>query len=206
MTKYSAYIDTTILANWILYYKKRDVIPKAEKKIIESFTMLELIEKNLFICKFVSSTWAMCEVANVILNDILTEEMNRNGISLVQFPSQKRVFQIENESKKRTIIENLADFRDFLKNLNVKIRSFEVDDDSVTDLLMKHTFLPTPDALHLSFAFRSCDMLVTLDARHFLHPKHRKQIQDTNKIEIWRPYELIEHYQKKNRRIALQGS
>jgi len=197
MTKYSAYIDTTILANWILYYKKRDVIPKAGKKIIESFTMLELIEKNLFICKFVSSTWAMCEVANVILNDILTEEMNRNGISLVQFPSQKRVFQIEDESKKRTIIENLADFRDFLKNLNVKIRSFEVDDDSVTDLLMKHTFLPTPDALHLSFAFRSCDMLVTLDTRHFLHPKHRKQIQDTNKIEIWRPYELIEHYQKK---------
>ena len=206
MTKYSAYIDTTIFANWILYYKKRDVIPNAGKKIIESFTMLELIEKNLFICKFVSSTWAMCEVAGVILDNILTEEMNRNGISLVQFPSQKRVFQIEDESKKRTIIENLADFRDFLKNLNVNIRSFEVDDDSVTDILMKHTFLPTPDALHLSFAFRSCDMLVTLDERHFLHPKHRKQIQDTNKIEIWRPYELIEHYKKKNRRIDLQVS
>lgn len=206
MTKYSAYIDTNILGNWILYYKKRHVIPKAGKKVIESFSMLELIEKNLFRCHFVSSTWAMCELASVILEDILKGEMSRNGISLTQFSSQKRDFEIEDESKKRTIIENFADFRDFLEKLNIKIRSFEVDDDSVIDLLMKHNFLSIPDALHLSFAFRSCDMLVTLDERHFLHPKHREQIQNINQIEIWRPYELIEHYQKKNRKIALQVS
>lgn len=185
------YIDTNILGNWVLYYRNREAVGKAGKNIVESFEMLQRIEKRGFTCSFVCSTWGMCELANVILEDMLTEEMKRNGISLTQFSAQKRIFTIEDENKKRLIVENMGDFRKFLKKLDVRIRSFEVDDDAVIDLLMKHTFLEAPDALHLSFAIRSCEILVTLDGRHFLVAKHKKEIHDTDGITVLRPCELI---------------
>jgi len=118
--------------------------------------------------------------------------MLKNGISLTEFSSQKRVFKIKEENTKRAIVENLAAFTDYLEKINFRIRSYEIDGDSVIDLLFKHTFLPIPDALHLSFAIRSCDMFLTLDQRHFLDQEHRKEIQNQNKIKILRPYELLE--------------
>ena len=202
MTKYSAYIDTTILGNWVLYYKNRKAVDKAGKKVIESFQMLQDIEKHVFTCVFVTSTWAMCELASVILDNILAEEMKKNEISLTQFSSQKRIFKIEDENKIRLIVENLGDFRNFLKGLDIRIRSFEVDDDAVTDLLMKHTFLEAPDALHLSFVIRSCDVLVTLDERHFLDAKHKKQIQDADGISVLRPCELTKDFRKLPRSLT----
>jgi alcohol dehydrogenase YqhD (iron-dependent ADH family) len=57
---------------------------------------------------------------------MLAEEMKRNEISLTQFSSQRRIFRIEDENKKRLIVENIGDFRNFLKNVDVRIRSFEV--------------------------------------------------------------------------------
>jgi NDP-sugar pyrophosphorylase family protein len=61
---------------------------------------------------------------------------------------------------------------------------------------MKHNFLEAPDALHLSFVIRSCDILATLDGRHFLDAKHKKEIQDMDGISVLRPYELIKQYEQ----------
>jgi len=205
MSKYTAYIDTSILGSWILCYKKPQILPKAGKRILESYYLLTAIEKSNLGCDFISSTWATSELAGVIVDNVLSEQMIRDGIPLTEFPSQKRVFNIQDESVKRTIVVILADFKDFLESLNVKIRSFEVDDDSVIDLLFKHIFLPIPDALHLSFAMRSCDALVTLDERHFLEPKHRQEIEDSDGIKILRPSELMKHFQKLPRSVALRA-
>jgi predicted nucleic acid-binding protein len=203
LSKSIAYIDTSIMGNWILYYKNRDALKKAEKRVIESFDLLGKMEKNSLRCSFVSSTWTISELADVVIDKMLAEKMVEDGIPLSQFASQRRVFEIKNEDVKRTISENIADFRNFLKKVDVKIRSFEIDDDSVIDLLLKHTFLSTPDALHLSFAVRSCDMFVTLDDRHFLEPKHRKEIEDVDSIQIFRPHELIRNLQKLPRSVTL---
>lgn len=193
-----AYIDTNILGNWILYYKNQDAVKKAGKRVIESFDMLNEIKNDNLVGIFISSTWAICELAGLILDSILADKMVENGISLRQFSSQRRVFEIKDETLKRTIIENIADFQGFLKDLDIEAVNFEVDYDSVIDLIMKHTFLSTPDALHLSFAIGSCDVLATLDERHFLDSKHRKQNQDLNEIEILRPSELVRRFRKKS--------
>jgi hypothetical protein len=192
MPRLSVYVDTTILGNWILYQQKRDKVAQAGERIIESYAILEKIEKGFVDYAFETSTWAISELAGIIVDNLLAEQMLRDGISLTEFSSQKRVFKIKEENTKRAIIENLATFTDYLEKVGFRIRSYEIDEDSVIDLLFKHTFLPIPDALHLSFAIRSCDVFLTLDQRHFLDKDHRKEIQDANKIRILRPYELLE--------------
>lgn len=122
--------------------------------------------------------------------------MAKACIPLSQFPSQRRVFEVKDEIVKKAISENIADFSKFLSKINIRIRSFEIDEDSVIDLMLKHTFLSSPDALHLSFAVRSCDVFVTLDTRHFLESKHGKEIEDIDGIKIFRPSELVKHFQK----------
>lgn len=192
MPKYSVYVDTTILGNWVLFLQKRDKVAQAGKRIVESYELLKIIEKGCLNCTFQSSTWAISELAGIIVDNVLSEQMLKNGIPLTEFPSQKRVFKIEEEDTKRAIVENIAVFTEHLEKIGLGIENYEIDEDSVIDILFKHTFLPIPDALHLSFAIRSCDMLLTLDERHFLDHKHRKEIQNQNKIKILRPYELLE--------------
>jgi len=200
--RYSVYVDTSILGNWFLYYRNRNALQKAEKRFIESFDLLSEIEKNNLRCSFISSTWAISELTDVVIDKMVAEKMMQDEIPLSQFPSRRRTFEIEDEEVKRAISENIADFRKFLNKLDVRIRSFEIDDDSVIDLLLKHTFLSTPDALHLSFVVRSCDMFVTLDDRHFLESKHRKEIEDADGIQILRPYELLKQFRKLPRTIT----
>jgi predicted nucleic acid-binding protein len=199
LNKCSVYVDTSILGNWFLYYRNRNALKKAEKRFVESFDLMTEIEKDNLRCSFVSSTWATSELADVVIDEMVSKRMMEDGIPLSQFPSRRRMFAIENEEDKTIISDNIADFRKFLKKLNVRIRSFEIDDDSVNDLLLKHVFLPTPDALHLSFAVRSCDLFLTLDDRHFLESKHRKEIEDEDGIRILRPYELIKEFRKLSR-------
>ena len=192
MPKCSVYVDTTILGSWILYHQKRDKIAKSGKRVIESFEFLKKIEIGCVDYVFETSTWATSELAGIIVDNILAEQMLKDGISLTEFSSQKRVFNIQDEDTRRAIVENLATFHDYLEKINLRIRSYEIDDDLVIDILFRHTFLPIPDALHLSFAVRSCDVFLTLDERHFLEQKHRREIEKSNKIRIMRPYELIE--------------
>lgn len=191
MPKWSVYVDTSILGSWILYHQKRNKVATAGSRIVESFKLLNEMEKGHLDHEFGTSTWAIAELAGIIVDNALMEQMMKDGISLSEFPSQKRVFRIEDENTKRAILENLADFTEYLTNINFRIESYEIADDSVIDLLLKHTFLPTPDALHLSFAIDSCDVFLTLDQRHFLEKDHRKEIEEGNKIKILRPYELL---------------
>lgn len=190
MPEWSVYVDTSILGSWILYHQKRDKVVEAGPRIVESYKLLSEMEKGHLDHQFESSTWAIAELAGIIVDNALAEQMMKDGISLFEFPSQKRVFKVEDESTKRGIVENLAAFTEHLLDIGFIIRSYEIDDDSVIDLLFRHTFLPTPDALHLSFAIDSCDVFLTLDQRHFL--EKRKEIQKDNKIKILRPFELLE--------------
>ena len=76
-----AYLDTSILANWLIYYRKRArwLAFREQDKARQSMTLLQEIIDGRYSVKFVTSTWAMAELSQSAIDYRVAVRMIRDG-------------------------------------------------------------------------------------------------------------------------------
>jgi len=156
------YLDTSVLANWILNYQYRPRDIRPEKKAKECIELLDRIQEGEFICRFETSTWAMAELSQTISDNIVAFKILRDGFSLVYFDKLKEDYPLESSEQNRLQM-HLREFRSFLVSKNIRIVESRISDPTIIGLSCKYS-LSTPDAAHVAQASsRKCNYLVTID-------------------------------------------
>jgi len=169
-----AYIDTSVLANWMLYRKKVRVRFRAEKRARQSMKLLKLIQHHKYSCKFITSTFAFAEIGQSARDARTAVKIIRDGLNPSWFNRLKRWYPLK--PKERTdIMRSIQSFYNYLEELGVEVKSSIIDPNEVNEISLRHS-LEVCDATHVVIArSEKADYLITVDPDFAeVRPKIRK--------------------------------
>jgi len=158
----SAYLDTNVLVNWMLLYRKgRKTRRIAEKRAKECMRLLDDILRGRYSCRFLVSAYAISELSQSARDNLIALKIMRDGQSLVWFNQLKKRYRLKNWEQ-ADIRESLRSFSRFLSKKGFMEFDAVVDYDEVHRLSLKYG-LETHDAIHLCVARHGADYLITTD-------------------------------------------
>jgi len=179
----AVYLDTSVLANWLLLYRKNKKTRRlAEKRARECMSLLERIRKNRYSCRFLISPYAMSELSQSARDNLIALKIMRDGLSLVWFNRLKKRYRLKNKEQ-ADIRDSIGTFFRFLLRNKFVFFDANIDSDQVHRLSLKYG-LETHDAIHLSIARQNATYLVTID------PDFLEAEPKIKEIEVARPAAL----------------
>ena len=159
----TVYLDTSVLANWLLLYRKSKRTRRlAEKKAKESMRLLDRILKGRYSCRFLISPYVMSELSQSARDNLVALKMIRDGQSLVWFNRLKKQYRLKNWEQ-ADIRRSIDSFAKFLLNKKFILFDAHIDSDDIHRFSLRYS-LETHDAIHLSIARRNAAYLVTTDS------------------------------------------
>ena len=160
--KKSVYLDTNVLANWLLLYRKgKKARLRAEKRAKECMRLLDRILKHRYVCTFLISPYALAELAQSARDNLIALKIIRDGQSLVWFNRLKKRYRLKNWEQAE-IRASIDAFTDFLEKNKFVLADVRVHSREVSKLSLKYS-LETHDAIHLSIARQRAGYLTTTD-------------------------------------------
>lgn len=158
-----AYLDTNILGNWFLLYRKprtwRKFKPK--DKAFQSMILHEDMKIGKYELRFQTSSWAISELAQTAMDYRLGVKMIREGRTPEFFNKWKRQ-QIINPVEAMQIHGSLRSFVQHIEVLGVVVTEGIINSERIHDFTLRYG-LNAPDATHISIASRHCGYFVTND-------------------------------------------
>lgn len=155
------YLDTSILANWILNYFKRPKDIRPEKRAKECIDLFAQVKSGEFSCQFETSSWSLAELSQSVMDNIIASKILRDGFSLVYFNKLKRNYELSVSEQKGALI-HIEYFTWILGTYNILIRESAIDHRLITKFSHKY-HLETPDATHVALSMKNCQFLVSID-------------------------------------------
>ncbi len=189
------FVDTNILVDYLLSqeYSKNKVKDSQFydmfKPSIDFLSFYFKNEKNLRLC---TSFFNLCELPNVLIDELVQKKMFRDRISFRYFTKYKGIF-LKSKNYKEQVKETFDDYYAFLKEKKIWfINDVSVSSESqlreIDELHVTHD-LPFADTLIFYVAQMEGGFFVTTD-RHFLDNKTLKKLYES-KIEIVSPSAAI---------------
>lgn len=162
-----AYLDTSIVANWLIYYRKRKrwLSFKEGDKARQSMELLQGIIADKYNANFLTSAWTIGELAQSALDYLTALKMIRDGRNPRFFQTLKQQYPLSNEEKDQIAL-SIEDFLDRLERLGIIFRGSGIEDyGEVRDFAFDYG-IEAPDALHLAVALQlECGCFLTIDER-----------------------------------------
>jgi len=156
------YLDTSVLANWLLLYRKNKKVRRlAEKRAQECMGLLDRILKKRYSCNFLISPYSTSELSQSARDNLVALKMMRDGLSLVWFNRLKKRYSLKNWEQ-ADIRDSIRVFLNFLLRNDFILFDANINSDDVHRLSLKYS-LETHDAIHLSIARQNANYLVTID-------------------------------------------
>jgi len=172
-----AYLDTSILANWLIYYRKRKrwLSFKEKDGARQSMELLQGIIADKYNADFKISAWTIGELVQSALDNVVAVRMIRDGRNPRFFQTMKEQYPLSNEEKNQIGL-SIEDFLDKIERLDIRPVGTGIEDYSDMRDFAFNYGIEAPDALHLSIAgYLDCEFFLTTDKR--LIDKKIKEIQ-----------------------------
>lgn len=184
-----AFIDTSILANWMLFKEKKieertkisNLISSKKFNLIEkSFKLLDYLERNPKLNVFVSSELVISELFTVMKQQSRADLFYNLGIPI------RYVGKINLDLTHKEVLDVnrliFIFFEDISKRKGIEfLIAEEIDLGLVSELIVEHN-VQTPDALLVSIAINNkCDYFITVD-NHLI-----ESLKNYNKIKVCYP-------------------
>jgi len=178
-TTKTAYLDTSILANWMLLYRRkrkgrRVKPPTYAKHARQCMTLLSEIEHRKYSCRLITSTYAFAELGQSARDSRTAVKIIRDGLSLNWYNRLKKRYPLRRKEQ-TDIMRSIESFHNFLERLGIEIMEPIITQQDVNQIALKHS-LEVNDATHVVIAkWAKVDFLITAD-QDFLEckPKIRK--------------------------------
>lgn len=157
------YIDTSILANWMLLYRKgKRTQRKAENRAKECMRLLDEIRQHKYQCEFITSTYAFAEIGQSARDARIAIKMIRDGISLHWFNRLKKYYPLKRKEQ-TSIMQSIESFYSFLENLGINIVEPVIDQTDINMISLRYS-LEVSDATHIVIGKLSkSNYLLTVD-------------------------------------------
>lgn len=151
---------------------------------------MKQVEERRFICKFVTSDWALAEMIQSFRSRAIIHSFLLDGNELSAFNRFKAHYKVQ-ERKRRSIHQAIMDFQTFLHKNHVQTVKINIDVHKIHEYCLKYS-LDTPDATHLQAALQqSCNYMVTVDRP--LIEADVKEIQIIDPGTLFRTAELRQY-------------
>ena len=180
-----AFIDSNIIANWILISERlklkkeeqdKKLLKEFHKKIQNSYSLLEKIKDNEYrTCQFFTSQFALCEVYNVMGLEYKSRKLSEKRIPFRYWVKMMRDIKLKDKQFPE-IDKSLIEFvNTFLNPNDLKIgRAERYEQDSVGRLLWIYN-CDTHDGVLVAQALnRNCNYFITEDDRLIKNMKNNK--------------------------------
>jgi predicted nucleic acid-binding protein len=156
------YLDTNVLANWLLLYRKpKQIREEAEKQAVKCMHLLDRIRSKHFSCSFLVSAYAVMELSQTARDNLIALKIIRDGFSLNWFNRLKKRYELLKEEQEE-IEKAIESFEDFLDRYGLVHIDVSVDIKKVNRLILKYG-IETHDAVHVYEASNSATYLATID-------------------------------------------
>jgi predicted nucleic acid-binding protein len=159
----TAYLDSNILANWFLLYRKTRTWQKLKESERAKQSMLfhDDIRDKKYDVDFITSAWAFGELAQAAIDYTLSVRMIKEGHSLERFNKYKRNHPLSRQEI-GDIRKSLEAFVQHLVKLRIEPKSLKTPSKGVQQFSLEYS-LDAPDALHLALASKVCHYFLTND-------------------------------------------
>lgn len=156
-----AYLDTNILVNWSIYYRKRKQWLKFREgdKARQSMELFQDVKNKRYATTFVTSEWAIAELHQSAIDYRIAVRMIRDLRNPRFFQTQKLKYPLSEEEKKEIVLA-LNTFVLQLKKHRVGISTVSPDFGRISWFSVRYG-VEAPDALPLFTA-------LSLNSKYFL--------------------------------------
>jgi len=127
----------------------------------QSMLFHEEIKSNKYALDFVTSPWAIGEVAHAVLNYSISLRMIKEGRSLDKFHRWKPQY-LPTQEERKELQASLDSFLKHLNRLKITVKPFEVEARRIQDISLRYD-IDASDALHIAMALDGCHYFVTND-------------------------------------------
>lgn len=189
----SAYLDTSVLAHWSIYYRKRKWWQEFREgdKARQSMELFQEIKQRKYQTSFLTSEWALAELYQSALDYRIAVRMIRDGRNPRFFQTQKHRYPLSGQEME-AIALSLETFILHMKRNGVEIGSPEPLRYEQISMFSLNYGIEAPDALHLYFA-------TTLKSDYFLTVDEPLKDAGVKEIEVMYPstFRLLSLHSKK---------
>jgi predicted nucleic acid-binding protein len=159
--KNRVYLDTSIIAVWIITEEEPTKISQLPKKAENAKKLLDSIIAGKLNCRLQTSDWALSEMIQVLRDRAIFKKFFFDGFEFFAFNRLKSEYKIE-QIEREIIQEAMVQFEKFLKKIGVEFIKIQISWRKIHEYCLKYS-LETPDAAHLLIALEHSDYLVTND-------------------------------------------
>lgn len=170
---YRVYLDTNILAMWLLYDEEfrtaefnvfkpmLDMAVRFDRRINSALEILKYIKTKQFNARFVTSSWTMAELIQALVDDKIAFKILLSGHSLSHF-SRLRQYERLSERQSRESRRQVSHLWEYLQYNGVSVKGSSYQPERIHKLVMKYG-LDTTDAMHIDYCIGKCQYFITND-------------------------------------------